>query len=220
MSFPAPLTKLTPIPYSLNPKRGFTTIGSHDRGFTLTEVLLAIAIVTILTVIGISLINPAKRITQTRDAQRKKDISDITEALGFYLAAKETHPLANRCDSSIGANTSLDCWDSLFPEGTNWTSGAPSYIFDGLIIDQQILKDLPVDPKNNKEFHYRYKKTVPVGSDVSYYWIGAKLENPEDPIKWVFRCTDMYWLTPNPPGCMVITPATSTCFINKDCWQE
>src|SRR3989344_2038193 len=213
MSFPAPLTKLTPIPYSLNPKRGFTTIGSHDRGFTLTEVLLAIAIITMLTVIGISLITPAKRLAQTRDAQRKNDISEIAKALGFYATVAGAFPDAQTCDSSISLGHD-DEEGALYscppvPIGNGWNSSSgeqSSNIYQGLITDEKILKDLPKDPINNQDYYYRYRpkrsgnqncngtnQSAPP-ANCTFYWIGTKLESPKDPNKPIFRCSDMDWL--------------------------
>ena len=53
---------------------------SH-KGFTLLEILLVVAIISILAGIVIVAINPARQLGSTRDAQRKSDIGTIYKAV-------------------------------------------------------------------------------------------------------------------------------------------
>ena len=66
---------------------------SH-KGFTLLEILLVVAIISILAGIVIVAINPARQLGSTRDAQRKSDIGTIYKAVNQYLIDKGTPPLS------------------------------------------------------------------------------------------------------------------------------
>lgn len=74
---------------------------TREKGFTLLEILLVVAIISILAGIVIIAINPAKQLGAARDAERKQMIGEINKALvQFYI----DHQL-NVASSSI---TTLD----------------------------------------------------------------------------------------------------------------
>lgn len=60
---------------------GFTTISSHDRGFTLIELIVALTILTILAVTVFAALNPAQRLKDSKDARRTADASEILTAI-------------------------------------------------------------------------------------------------------------------------------------------
>ncbi len=55
-----------------------------QKGFTLIEVLLVVALIGILVSIVIIAINPSKNLKDTRDAQRKTDVNTILNAVYQY----------------------------------------------------------------------------------------------------------------------------------------
>jgi len=56
----------------------------NSRGFTLIEMLLVVAIIAILAGIVILAINPGKQLADTRNAQRRVDVTTILDAVYQY----------------------------------------------------------------------------------------------------------------------------------------
>lgn len=63
-----------------------------SKGFSFIELLLTVVIVVLIIVVILTLINPGKRIAQSRDAQRKSDISQIASALSAYFSQFRAYP--------------------------------------------------------------------------------------------------------------------------------
>ena len=158
------------------------------KGFTLIELLIVIAILGLLAAGVLVAINPAKRTASARDAQRKTDVGQIAQSLVEYYVFHGQYPDDVNCDSSIGSGFSCPA------SGSNWSS--TSDIYEALI-GEQILTALPTDPFNNSTYHYRYEPRdsgeAPCNGTgrVCKYWVGTRLEAPDDPAKPYYRCSDV-----------------------------
>ncbi len=124
-----------------------------NRGFTLLELLIVIAIIAILSVALIIVINPAETLKKSRDANRISDLNTIKTALGIYLTSTTTPYLGgNLADTSCGTLKSSTTTAIYTTDSSGWipvnlnslTSGSP-------------ISNLPQDPINDTTYGYWYK---------------------------------------------------------------
>ena len=69
------------------------------KGFTLLELLIVIAILSILAMSLILVLNPAETLKKSRDTQRMTDLSTLKTAIGLYLA-NVTSPFLTQADNA------------------------------------------------------------------------------------------------------------------------
>ena len=160
-------------------------------------------------------INPGKRAAQARDAKRKQDINTIANGLIGYYTIIARYPAdygVSGCNTSIGPGVDpASCPPNVDPPGAEWFTLGP--IYWELVTQQGFLKRLPIDPKNNLTYYYSYKPRLSDTQPVCFsafafcqqYWIGARLEAPQDTAKPIFRCSDFGNLTDG-PGCKEVGP--------------
>src|SRR3989344_4512694 len=160
--------------------------------FTLIELLIVIAILGVLAAAVLVAIDPGKRTAQARDVKRKGDVNAIANALIGYYTLAGNYPHETACDSSVGADFALPCPPSSL---SSWATGGRIYL--RLVTEQAFLKNLPTDPLNNNTYYYAYEPRrndtndfCGAATECNYYWIGAQLESPADPLKPIFRCSD------------------------------
>ena len=101
------------------------------RGFTLIEILLVVAAIAILAGIVIVAINPAKQLGDTRNAQRRSDVTTILNAVYQYsidnngvLPAGITGSSTEVCASGASCGTYIDL--SVLTAGGKYLVGIPS----------------------------------------------------------------------------------------------
>lgn len=133
-----------------------------NKGFTLVELLVAITIVAILSMIALTLYSSSQK--SARDAKRKEDINAISKALEQYKTAKGSYPTG--CADAWSGDTHTE-WNLT-------TCGLTGY-----------MKELPKDPINydngdcdTKDGCHLYRLCV--SSDGSSYVVGVNLEDGAD----------------------------------------
>jgi prepilin-type N-terminal cleavage/methylation domain-containing protein len=113
---------------------------ARSHGFTLIEVLLVIAILSILAAIVIVAINPSKQFGEAQNAQRRSDIEAI-------LNATHQYSLDNGGTLPGGGSivTGTDCMNDgvTICRSQQSCDGAN---MDELIYDEKYLVDIPHDP--------------------------------------------------------------------------
>lgn len=105
--------------------------------FSLTEILIVIAILAILAVVAFAVLNPAQRFNQARDSQRYSDVNSISKAIELY-ALDNGGQLPTAGGAALPAVTSEDI-DSM---------GAAASTLDGII--PAYLHAIPLDPDGNE----------------------------------------------------------------------
>ena len=98
----------------------------HEKGFTLLELLIVIAIIAILSIALVFMLNPAETLKKARDAQRISDLKSVKTALGIMLTASST--------PSLDGYGSV-CLTSTTPAGVTTANASAkiSYSYDGTV---------------------------------------------------------------------------------------
>ncbi|MCL5784215.1 MAG: prepilin-type N-terminal cleavage/methylation domain-containing protein [Patescibacteria group bacterium] len=120
------------------------------QGFTLTELLVVLAIVVIFVAIVLVVINPFEVMKKGRDSTRMSDLDNLQKAIIVALS-NSTDTAATLCH-----NSAVPCTDSSLSLGArnNDSTGWVKVDFTGQLTLS--ISTLPVDPINNPTYHYTY----------------------------------------------------------------
>ncbi|MGE5327789.1 MAG: type II secretion system protein [Thiobacillus sp.] len=127
----------------------------QNKGFTLIEVLLVVAIIAILAGIVIIAVNPAKQMADTRNSQRRMDVKTISDAVYQYANDK----------GSIPATITDTPTDVCTKEATD--GGSCSGINLSVLTDSgQYVVSIPKDPSTATANSTKYQISKDVNSRV------------------------------------------------------
>ncbi len=84
-------------------------MSKNNKGFTLIEVLLVVAIIAILAGIVIIAVNPSKQLADSRNAQRRADVSTILNAVYQYSIDNGSIPASVTTTAAEVCNTGGTC---------------------------------------------------------------------------------------------------------------
>ena len=132
----------------------------NRKWFTLVELVVVITIITILS--AVSFISYTSYLTTARNSQRTVDLAQLSSALELFYKENKKLPDLDQ-SSSFKVN-------NVFEQG----------IFDNNISFWNVIKKVPVDPKN-KEQYYVYSKTIQnqTWNNKEKYQLAATLEFDE-----------------------------------------
>ncbi len=168
------------------------------HSFTIVELLVAIAVIgSMASVVAIS-INPVKKMKISRDARRKRNISELSNILDAYFTKTDEYPNPCTTKDSDGACASASDWRSAdilmerkytkhMPEdpinnsfeSVNQSYGNYSYFIITANTDYLVAEITPLNNLASKTL----AASVPgpeEGDSGNYYLLGAFLENRDD----------------------------------------
>lgn len=118
-----------------------------NQGFTLIELLIVVGILAVLSVGVFVALNPAKRLSDARDARRGSEISTILTAIHEYI-------VDNKGSIPAGLSSSEQQLGSATSGCTLATAGCASgdACVDLSLPLAKYLKSIPIDPKGSPNY--------------------------------------------------------------------
>ena len=132
----------------------------NQKGFTLVELMIVLAILALLAAIIIFALNPAQLFARARDSQRFADLRALTSAINYYLVITSTPVLDGSAGTlCVGGSGNDTLWatyaGTITAPFVTWTASTARGM-DGTgwikiafsLTGETPLGSLPIDPKN------------------------------------------------------------------------
>lgn len=114
-------------------------------GFTIIELLVVLAIISLMSALGFALFSEAR--AKSRDAKREQSIKTLQSALSIYVANASTYP------TTVAEGVYLTGSDAVSTALTG--AGA--------------IQAIPIDPQNVGDFRFKYASTDGFTYTLTYY---------------------------------------------------
>lgn len=142
---------------------------NRQKGFTLVEMLVVIAIIAILAGAVLLAINPVATMRKSRDTTRLSDLDSLRSAINIALTEGEIALVAMTGPENSGnGNQAVD--------GSGYVEYGPISGKTGL---GRYIPALPLDPTNDADFVYTFQSTA------DNYEINAVLEYADNEAKMI-----------------------------------
>lgn len=138
----------------------------NTKGFTLMEILIAMAILGIISSIGFASFTLA--VKKARDAERKSDLEQVSKALEAYYSDFGVYP-ASQSDRIAGCGNGVQ-GDGI--DGNQTCSWGAAFSLD---TGKVYMKNLPLESKDG--YFYVYQAST----NQTKYQLHARLETDVDP---------------------------------------
>jgi prepilin-type N-terminal cleavage/methylation domain-containing protein len=140
---------------------------SKEKGFTLLELLIVIAIMALLSVILIVVINPAETLKKARDTQRISDLASLKTSLGIYTTTVNPVYLGGVASNGTCQSTTVGVYSSGSKIFYSYPSDAPG----AAITDTTLDGGTASVPAAGQVLNAALTKTDGTG------WLPVKLDN-------------------------------------------
>ena len=140
-----------------------------QKGFTLVEMLVVIAIIAILAGAVLLAINPVATMRKSRDTTRLSDLDSLRSAINIALTEGE---IVLTDMTATGPTTSFTGTQAV--DGSGYVTYTPVVGKTGL---GRYIPALPLDPTNTDELVYTFQSTA------EGYELNCVLEYPDNSVK-------------------------------------
>lgn len=146
-----------------------------NKGFTLVELLIVVAILAILSTATVLILNPAQILQETRDTQRINDLGAVSSAISLYLATAAAPTFTTAFNCTVGVAPHAGDTGTCVTNAVRTTTGTAGWVnFDlSLSSGGSPLAVLPLDPTQSATLFYVFR----VDGTTSKFELNANMES-------------------------------------------